>query len=123
MTSALAPYLLARGTPCHLIRADAPSHAYNHQRRLLAGEPGHAGEGECQACPAEILRHGSLPDMVRLAASLGADVTPRPGPPETPGRFSSTGSGPVSLIPRPYGPVSHSVARWCWLTDWRAGRC
>jgi len=42
------------------IRADAPSHAFNHQRRLLAGEPGHAGEGECKACPAEILGNGSL---------------------------------------------------------------
>lgn len=61
----------------YLIRADAPSHAFNHQRRLLAGELGHAGEGGCQACPAEILGNGSLPDMLRLAAGLGADVTPR----------------------------------------------
>ena len=62
----------------YLIRADAPSHAFNHQRRLLAGEPGHAGEGDCQVCPAEILGNGGLPDMLRLAARLGADVTPRP---------------------------------------------
>ena len=62
----------------YLIRADAPSHAFNHQRRLLAGEPGHAGEGECQACPAEILGNGGLADMLRLAARHGADVTPRP---------------------------------------------
>jgi len=52
------------------------AHAFNHQHRLLAGEPGHASEGECQACPAEILGNGSLPDMLRLAARLGADVTP-----------------------------------------------
>ena len=62
----------------YLIRADAPSHAFNHQRRLLAGEPGHAGEGDCQACPAEILGTGSLSAVLRLAARLGADVTPRP---------------------------------------------
>ena len=62
----------------YLIRADAPSHAFNHQRRLLAGEPGHAGEGDCQACPAEILGTGSLSAALRLAARLGADVTPRP---------------------------------------------
>jgi hypothetical protein len=62
----------------YLIRADAPSHAFNHQRRLLAGEPGHAGEGDCQACPAEILGTGSLSAVLRLAARLSADVTPRP---------------------------------------------
>ena len=62
----------------YLIRADAPSHAFNYQRRLLAGEPGHAGEGDCQVCPAEIPGNGGLPDMLRLAARLGADVTPRP---------------------------------------------
>jgi hypothetical protein len=62
----------------YLIRADAPSHAFNHQRRLLAEEPGHADKGECQACPAEIIDNGSLSDMLRLAAGLGADVTPRP---------------------------------------------
>ena len=28
----------------YLIRTDAPSHAFNHQRRQLASEPGHAGE-------------------------------------------------------------------------------
>jgi hypothetical protein len=61
----------------YLIRADAPSHAFNHQRRLLAGEPGHAGKGDCQECPVEILDNGSLPDMLQLAARLGADVTPR----------------------------------------------
>lgn len=44
----------------YLIRADAPSHAFNHQRRLLAGEPGHAEQGDCNACPAEILGSGSL---------------------------------------------------------------
>jgi hypothetical protein len=65
----------------YLIRADTPSRAFNHQRRLLAGEPGHAGEGDCQVCPAEILGNGGLPDMLRLAARLGADVTPRPGRP------------------------------------------
>ena len=37
-----------------------------------------AGEGDCQVCPAEILGNGGLPDMLRLAARLGADVTPRP---------------------------------------------
>ena len=62
----------------YLIRADTPSHPFNHLRRLLAGEPGHAGEGDCQVCPAEILGNGGLPDMLRLAARLGADVTPRP---------------------------------------------
>lgn len=60
------------------IRADTPSHAFNQQRRLLAGEPGHAGEGDCQVCPAEIPGNGGLPDTLRLAARLGADVTPRP---------------------------------------------
>ncbi len=28
----------------YLIRADVPSSAFNHQRRLLAGEPGHAAK-------------------------------------------------------------------------------
>ena len=37
-----------------------------------------AGEGDCQVCPAEILGNGGLPDMLRLAARLGADVPPRP---------------------------------------------
>jgi hypothetical protein len=62
----------------YVIRADAPSHAFNHQRRLLAGEPGHAGEGDCKACPAEILGNGTLSAMLRLAARLGDDVMPRP---------------------------------------------
>ena len=52
--------------------------AFNHQHRLLVGEPGHAGEGDCQVCPAEILGTGGLPDMLRLAARVGAAVTPRP---------------------------------------------
>jgi len=30
----------ATGRHWYLIRADTPSHAFNHQRRLLAGEPG-----------------------------------------------------------------------------------
>jgi hypothetical protein len=62
----------------YLIRAGTPSHAFNHQRRLLVGEPGRAGEGDCQVCPAGILSTGGLPDMLRLAARLGAAVTPRP---------------------------------------------
>jgi len=61
----------------YLIRADAPSHAFNHQRRLLAEEPSHAGEGDCKACPTETLGHGILSAMLRLAARAGADVTPR----------------------------------------------
>ena len=62
----------------YLIRADAPSHAFNHQRRLLAGEPGHADEGDCQACPVEVLGTDGLSAVLRDAARLGADVTPRP---------------------------------------------
>jgi hypothetical protein len=62
----------------YLIQADAPSHAFNHQRRLLVGEPGHAGEGDCKACPAETLGNGTLSAMLQLAARLGADVMPRP---------------------------------------------
>ena len=62
----------------YLIRADTPSHAFNHQHRLLVGEPGHAGEGDCQVCPAEIPGTGGLPDTLRLAARLGAAATPRP---------------------------------------------
>ena len=62
----------------YLSRADTPSHTFNHQHRLLVGDPGHAGEGDCQVCPAEILGTGGLPDMLRLAARLGAAVTPRP---------------------------------------------
>jgi hypothetical protein len=62
----------------YLIRADAPLHAFNHQRRLLADEPGHAREGDCKACPAEILANGTLSAMLQFAARLGADVTPQP---------------------------------------------
>lgn len=61
----------------YLIRADVPSYAFNHQRRLLAGEPGHAGEGECDSCPVETVGSSSLLAMLRLAERLGADVTPR----------------------------------------------
>ena len=43
-----------------------------------------AGEGDCQVCPAEILGNGGLPDMLRLAARLGADVTPRARADRTP---------------------------------------
>ena len=45
---------------------------------MLVGEAGHADKGDCQACPAEILGNGSLPDMLRLAERLGADVTSQP---------------------------------------------
>jgi hypothetical protein len=76
VAAALAPG--ERDGTWYLIRADAPSHAFNHQRRLLAGEPGHASEGECQACPAETLGTSTLPAMLRLAARRGADVMPRP---------------------------------------------
>jgi hypothetical protein len=62
----------------YLIRADVPSYAFNHQRRLLAGEPGHASEGECESCPVEIIGGGTLLAMLRLAERLGVDVTPRP---------------------------------------------
>ena len=62
----------------HLIRADIPSYAFNHQRRLLAGEPGHADEGECKLCPVETIRSSTLPAVLRLAERLGADVMPRP---------------------------------------------
>ena len=64
----------------HLIRADRPSYAFNHQRRLLAGESGHASEGECESCPVETIRSGTLAALLRLAGRLGADVTPRPVP-------------------------------------------
>ena len=64
----------------HLIRADMPSYAFNHQRRLLAGESGHASEGECESCPVETIRSGTLAALLRLAGRLGADVTPRPVP-------------------------------------------
>ena len=62
----------------YLIRADAPSHAFNHQRRILAEEPGHADNGDCKACPTETLGHGTLSAMLRRAARAGADVMPRP---------------------------------------------
>ena len=62
----------------YLIRADIPSYAFNHQRRLLAGEPGHADEGECELCPVETIRSSTLPAVLRLAERLGADVIPRP---------------------------------------------
>jgi hypothetical protein len=61
----------------YLIRADVPSYAFNHQRRLLAKEPGHADEGECQSCPVETIASGTLHDLLRHAKRLGADVTPR----------------------------------------------
>lgn len=64
----------------YLIRADVPSYAFNHQRRLLAGEPGHADEGECESCPVETIGSSTLPVMLRLAERLGADVSPRPVP-------------------------------------------
>ena len=64
----------------YLIRADMPSYAFNHQRRLLAREPGHAGEGECESCPVDTIGSSPLPAMLRLAERLGADVTPRPVP-------------------------------------------
>ena len=85
----------------YLIRADAPSHAFNHQRRQLASEPGHAGEGERKACPVEVLGNGALSDMLRLAARLGADVTPRP-------RAGST------RYHVPHAHVQQDRARW-WL--------
>jgi hypothetical protein len=62
----------------YLIRADIPSYAFNHQRRLLAGEPGHADEGECELCPVETIRSSTLSAVLRLAERLGADVIPRP---------------------------------------------
>lgn len=55
-----------------------PSYAFNHQRRLLAGEPGHAGGGDCVSCPVETIGSGTLPAMLPRAERLGADVTPRP---------------------------------------------
>jgi hypothetical protein len=61
-----------------LIRADVPTYAFNHQRRLLAEEPGHADKGECESCPVETIGGSTLPAMLRLAERLGADVTPRP---------------------------------------------
>ena len=66
-----------QGGTWYLIRADAPSHAFNHQRRLLTQEPGHADEGDCKACPTETLGHGTLSAMLQLAARAGADVMPR----------------------------------------------
>jgi hypothetical protein len=62
----------------YLIRADVPSYAFNHQRRLLAGEPGHAGQGECQSCPVETIASSTLPATLRIAERLGVNVTPRP---------------------------------------------
>jgi hypothetical protein len=61
-----------------LIRADVPTYAFNHQRRLLAEEPGHADKGECESCPVETIGGSTLPAMLRLAERLGADVTPKP---------------------------------------------
>jgi hypothetical protein len=56
--------------------------AENHKRLmtqlLLAGEPGHADEGECESCPVETIRSSTLPAVLRLAERLGADVMPRP---------------------------------------------
>ena len=63
----------------YLIRADAQSHAFNHQRRLLAGEPGHTGKGECQGCPAETLGTNSLRLAVARRAPWGRrDAKARP---------------------------------------------
>jgi hypothetical protein len=42
--------------------------------------PGHANDGDCQACPVQTVMSGSLPQALRRCASLGADVTPRPVP-------------------------------------------
>ena len=64
----------------YLIRADSPSHAFNHQRRLLVGEPGHEPAGDCRACPVETIGSGDLRQMLRRCAELGADVTPQPVP-------------------------------------------
>lgn len=65
----------------YLLRADTPIPAFNHQRRVMAGEPGHAVEGRCGQCPVETIGHrGSLKEMLRQCADLGVDATPRPVP-------------------------------------------
>ncbi len=69
----------AQGT-WFLIRADSPVAAFSHQRQLLADVPGHATDRQCKACPVDTIGSGSLPRMLSQAASLGADVTPRPVP-------------------------------------------
>jgi hypothetical protein len=61
----------------YLIRADAPAHAFNHQRRMLADESGHPSDGDCKTCPAETVGRDRLDALLRLAHRLGADVTPR----------------------------------------------
>jgi hypothetical protein len=78
IAAALAPG--ERDGTWYLIRADVSTYAFNHQRRLLAGEPGHASEGECQACPVDTIGSSTLAAMLRLAERHGADATPRPVP-------------------------------------------
>jgi hypothetical protein len=50
----------AQGT-WFLIRADSPVAAFSHQRQLLAGVPGHAGDRQCKACPVDTIGSGALP--------------------------------------------------------------
>ena len=64
----------------YLIRADHPFEAFSHLRQLLADVPGHDTEGDCQSCPAQTVMSGSLRQVLRRCAFLGADVTPRPVP-------------------------------------------
>lgn len=64
----------------YLIRADHPFDAFSHLRQFLADVPGHANDGDCQACPVQTVTSGSLRQVLRRCASLGDGVTPRPVP-------------------------------------------
>jgi hypothetical protein len=59
----------------YLIRADSPHDAFNHQRQKLAGADNHVAHGYCR-CPVEALGEGQLPDVLTMAATEGASITP-----------------------------------------------
>jgi len=63
----------------YLLRADSPIDAFSHQRQILARVSGHGSPGHCQ-CPVETVGHGTWLEMLRAAATAGADINPRQVP-------------------------------------------